>query len=157
MIGVNLVNFGKVLCFTYHDGSVEYRDRFTMDELYREPNLDRINSVLDAGFSQSGDQSCVFHLERPCFYAKYLTNSGLGLQMALSPTNFSLVQICEDGQVKWHSINYTLSDLESMTDGMCPSAPITHLEISFDGLTRLQLKFLRSLPALRYRLRRQPP
>lgn len=109
VIGVNLVNFGKVLCFTYHDGSVEYRDRFTMDELYREPNLDRINSVLDAGFSQSGDQSC--------------------LQMALSPTNFSLVQICEDGQVKWHSINYTLSDLESMTDAQV-SALVASFTIS---------------------------
>lgn len=96
IIGVNLINFGKVLCFSYNDGSVEYRDRFTMAELYREPNLDRINSVFDAGFSQSGEPSC--------------------LQTAFSPTNFSFVQLCEDGKVKWHSINYTLADLESMTD-----------------------------------------
>ncbi|KAI1102358.1 RNA polymerase II mediator complex subunit Sin4 [Jackrogersella minutella] len=96
VLGVNLVHFGKVLCFSYNDGSVEYRDRFTMAEMYREANLDRINSILDAGFSQGGEPSC--------------------LQMAFSPTNFSSVQLCEDGQVKWHKINYTLADLDTMTD-----------------------------------------
>ncbi|KAI1775011.1 RNA polymerase II mediator complex subunit Sin4 [Hypoxylon cercidicola] len=96
ILGVHLVNFTKVICFTFHDGSVEYRDRFTMDELYREPVLDRIYSIMDVGFSQSGEPSC--------------------LQTALSPTNFSLVQLCEGGQVKWRSIDYTLADLESMTD-----------------------------------------
>ncbi|OTB06539.1 hypothetical protein M426DRAFT_9670 [Hypoxylon sp. CI-4A] len=96
VIGVNLVNFGKVLCFTYNDGSVEYRDRTTMDELHHDVNLDRIESVLDIGFSQSGEPSC--------------------LQVALSPTNFSLVQLCEDGQVKWHSIHYTLADIEAIND-----------------------------------------
>ncbi|KAI1807196.1 mediator complex, subunit Med16 [Daldinia bambusicola] len=95
IIGVNVVNFGKVICFSYNDGSVEYRDRFTMTELYREPSLDRISSVFDAGFSQSGDSSC--------------------LQTAFSPTNFSFAQLCEDGKVKWHSINYTQADIESIT------------------------------------------
>lgn len=35
-----------------------------MAELYREPNLDRINSVFDAGFSQSGEPSCMYHLHK---------------------------------------------------------------------------------------------
>ncbi|KAI0889256.1 RNA polymerase II mediator complex subunit Sin4 [Annulohypoxylon maeteangense] len=109
IIGVTLINFGKVLCIGYNDGSVDYRDRFTMAELYREPNLDRINSILDVGFSQSGEPSC--------------------LQMALSPTNFSLVQLCEDGQVKWNSINYTLSDIESITDSQV-SALVASFTIS---------------------------
>ncbi|KAI1434715.1 RNA polymerase II mediator complex subunit Sin4 [Xylaria sp. CBS 124048] len=90
IMGVNVVSFGRVLCFYYNDGSVEYRDRFTMHQLYREPNLDRMYSILEAGFSQSGQPSC--------------------LQMAFSPTNFSLVQMYEDGQVKWHNLEYTLSD-----------------------------------------------
>ncbi|KAI2466218.1 RNA polymerase II mediator complex subunit Sin4 [Annulohypoxylon bovei var. microspora] len=96
VVGVNLTHFGKVLSIGYNDGSMEYRDRFTMAELYREPNLDRINTILDVGFSQSGEPLC--------------------LQMALSPTNFSMVQLCEDGQVKWNSINYTLADVESISD-----------------------------------------
>ncbi|XXG98201.1 ATP-dependent DNA helicase Hrp3 [Hypoxylon texense] len=109
ILGVHLVNFGKAICFTYHDGSVEYRDRFTMDELYREPVLDRINSIMDVGFSQSGEPSC--------------------LQTALSPTNFSLIQLCEGGQVKWRSIEYTLADLESMTDAQV-SALVASFTIS---------------------------
>ncbi|KAL7627995.1 Mediator of RNA polymerase II transcription subunit 16 [Parahypoxylon ruwenzoriense] len=106
---VNIVNFGKVICFAYNDGSIEYRDRFTMVELHREASLDRIYSILDAGFSQTGEPSC--------------------LQTALSPTNFSLVQIREDGQVKWRDINYTLADPESVTDAQV-SALVASFTIS---------------------------
>ncbi|KAI1141912.1 RNA polymerase II mediator complex subunit Sin4 [Hypoxylon sp. FL0543] len=109
VMAVNLVSFGKVICFAYNDGSVEYRDRYTMAELYREANLDRINSILDVGFSQSGEPSC--------------------LQIALSPTNFSLVQLYEDGQMKWHSISYTLADVESMTEAQV-SALVASFTIS---------------------------
>ncbi|KAI1379569.1 RNA polymerase II mediator complex subunit Sin4 [Hypoxylon crocopeplum] len=109
VIGVNQVNFGKILCFSYHDGSVEYRDRFTMTELYREASLDRIYSIFDAGFSQNGGPPC--------------------LQTAFSPTSFSIVQICEDSQVKWHSITYTLADIESMTEAQV-SALVASFTIS---------------------------
>ncbi len=59
-MGVNVLSFGKILSFYYNDGSVEYRDRFTMQELYREANLDRMYSVLEAGFSHSGEPSCEY-------------------------------------------------------------------------------------------------
>ncbi|KAI5926303.1 RNA polymerase II mediator complex subunit Sin4 [Camillea tinctor] len=96
IMGVNVFSFGKVVCFTYNDGTVEYRDRFTMNELYREPNLERIHSILEAGFTQEGEPLC--------------------LQMAFSPSNFSLVQMNEDGQVKWHNLKYTLTDMNSISD-----------------------------------------
>ncbi|KAI0007080.1 RNA polymerase II mediator complex subunit Sin4 [Xylariaceae sp. FL0662B] len=96
VMGVNVLNFGRVLCFTYNDGSVEYRDRFTMAELYRDVNLDRIHSILETGFTQSGEPSCI--------------------QMALSPSNLSVAQMYEDGQIKWHPIAYTLTDPQSITD-----------------------------------------
>lgn len=41
----------------------------------------------------------------------------LGLQTAISPTHFSVVQLCEDGKVKWHPVHYTVADPLSMTDG----------------------------------------
>ncbi|KAI5865169.1 RNA polymerase II mediator complex subunit Sin4 [Durotheca rogersii] len=116
IIGVNLVNFGRTVCLAYSDGSIEYRDRFTMAELYQEANLDRIHSVLEAGFSQTGESSC--------------------LQVALSPTNFSLAQICEDGQVKWNSINYTLADPGTMTDAQV-SALVASFTISTAQATAL--------------------
>ncbi|KAI1819979.1 RNA polymerase II mediator complex subunit Sin4 [Xylaria intraflava] len=96
VMGVNVLSFGKVLSFYYNDGSVEYRDRFTMQQLYREPNLDRMYSILEAGFNQSGEPSC--------------------LQMAFSPTNFSLVEMYEDGQIKWHDLESTLSDPASVPE-----------------------------------------
>jgi hypothetical protein len=57
-MGVNVLSFGKVLSFYYNDGTVEHRDRFTMHELYREVNLDRMYSILEAGFNQRGEHSC---------------------------------------------------------------------------------------------------
>lgn len=69
-----MVQFGKVLCFAYSDGSVEYRDRFTMAEMYREVNLERINSVLDVGFSQSGEPLCKFHCRMLSFYTNGLVS-----------------------------------------------------------------------------------
>ncbi|RYO79913.1 hypothetical protein DL766_003840 [Monosporascus sp. MC13-8B] len=53
--GVSVISHGKVVCFTYSDGSVEHRDRLTMEELYTEVNLDRVSSILEAGFSQRGE------------------------------------------------------------------------------------------------------
>ncbi|KAI8629437.1 RNA polymerase II mediator complex subunit Sin4 [Xylariaceae sp. FL1651] len=96
VMGVNVLNFGKILSFYYNDGTIEYRDRFTMHQLYQEVNLDRIHSILEAGFSQSGESSC--------------------LQMAFSPANYSLVQMYEDGQVKWHNLEYTLEDASMISE-----------------------------------------
>ena len=56
--GISLISHGTVVCFTYSDGSVEYRDRFTMAELYTEANMNRINSILEAGFTLRGELSC---------------------------------------------------------------------------------------------------
>ncbi|TGJ83697.1 hypothetical protein E0Z10_g5062 [Xylaria hypoxylon] len=97
VMGVKVLSFGKILSFYYNDGTVEYRDRFTMHELYREGNLNRMYSVLEAGFSQSGGPSC--------------------LQMAFSPANYSLVQMYEDGQIKWHNIEYTSGDPATISNG----------------------------------------
>lgn len=58
--GVSVISYGKTICFTYTDGSVEYRDRFTMEELYTDVNLSRINSILEVGFAQRGDHLCKY-------------------------------------------------------------------------------------------------
>lgn len=97
VLGLNVLSFGKVLSLYYNDGTVEYRDRFTMHELYREANLDRMYSILEAGFHQSGELSC--------------------LQMAFSPANCSLVQMYEDWQIKWHNLEYTLADPATISEG----------------------------------------
>ncbi|KAK8872909.1 RNA polymerase II mediator complex subunit Sin4 [Apiospora arundinis] len=94
--GIHMIRMGTVIAFTYHDGTTEYRDRGTLAETWNSFNLDRIGSVHEAGFTQGGEPTC--------------------LQTAISPTHFSVVQLCEDGKVKWHPVQYTIADPSSMTD-----------------------------------------
>ncbi|KAH9903964.1 RNA polymerase II mediator complex subunit Sin4 [Xylariomycetidae sp. FL2044] len=96
VMGVHVVSHGKVVCLTYNDGSIEYRNRSTMAELYQDVNLNRVSSMLDAGFTQTGRPLC--------------------LQMALSPSNLSVVQMYEHGPIKWHNLEYTLADPATMSD-----------------------------------------
>ena len=53
--GIFLVAHGTIVCLTYNDGTVEHRDRFTMEELYTEVNMERINSILEVGFTLRGE------------------------------------------------------------------------------------------------------
>lgn len=113
--GVEVVTLGKVVCLTYYDGSVDYRDRLTMAELYTEPNWDRINATVETGFTLSGEPGCKFH--RWTWQELELTIYP-GLQTALSPTNLSLVQLSDDGAVKWHEMKYTLADINTLSARM---------------------------------------
>ncbi|KAI0126017.1 RNA polymerase II mediator complex subunit Sin4 [Xylariales sp. AK1849] len=109
VIGISVIRMGTVVCFSYSDGTVEYRDRSTMKEMWTEVNLNRVNSIHEVGFTQSGEPSC--------------------LQTAVSPTMFSLVQIGEDGSMKWHGVNYALGDLASLNDAQY-SAIVASLTMS---------------------------
>lgn len=109
IIGISSVRMGTALCFAYSDGTVEYRDRTTMNEMWTTVNLDRINSIHEAGFTQGGEPSCT--------------------QTAVSPTTFSIVQMCEDGKVKWHGLNYTLNNPSALDDAQY-SAVVAALTMS---------------------------
>ncbi|TDZ10285.1 Mediator of RNA polymerase II transcription subunit 16 [Colletotrichum sidae] len=91
IVGVHPLQFGKVICLVFSDGSSEYRDRFTLQEIYNETNLDRIMTLNQVGFTFQDDSHC--------------------LQAALSPTNCSLVKIQDDGKVKWSRLHYALGDI----------------------------------------------
>lgn len=58
LIGVHVAHFGKTLVLSYADGSVEYRDRKTLDEIDKEPSLERVMSLRQVGFT--------FEEELPC-------------------------------------------------------------------------------------------
>lgn len=58
VIGIHTMQFGRVICFAFSDGTVQYRDRFTMDEIYHVQDLHRITSPLQVGFH--------FEPETPC-------------------------------------------------------------------------------------------
>ncbi|KAH8676246.1 RNA polymerase II mediator complex subunit Sin4 [Xylariales sp. PMI_506] len=106
---ISILRLGTVVCFSFSDGTLEYRDRTTMEELWTEPSLNRINSIHEAGFTQAGEPSC--------------------LQTVISPTMFSIAQLCEDGSLKWHPVTYTLADPASTNDAQY-SAVVAGLTMS---------------------------
>lgn len=61
IISIHSMHLGKVICFTFSDGTVQYRDRVTMDETYNQQNLNSIVSPHQVGFQ--------FMNETPCTYA----------------------------------------------------------------------------------------
>ncbi|KAK3901481.1 hypothetical protein C8A05DRAFT_16342 [Staphylotrichum tortipilum] len=90
VVTVTTAQFGRVLCFAFSDGTVQFRDRFTMDEIYHEPSTNTIMHPLQVGFQFVNDTPC--------------------LQAAFSPTTCSFTQICEDLTVKWNRPQYPLED-----------------------------------------------
>ncbi|KAK4128203.1 hypothetical protein N657DRAFT_638626 [Parathielavia appendiculata] len=90
VVTITTTQFGRVLCFAFSDSTIQYRDRFTMNELYTEQNTNSIMHPLQAGFR--------FDSGVPC------------LQVAFSPTNCSFVQICDDSTVKWVRLQYPMHD-----------------------------------------------
>jgi mediator of RNA polymerase II transcription subunit 16 len=93
VVSMHVLELGHVLCFVFGDGSIQYRDRHTMDEMYTEPDLNSVRCPAGAGFQ--------FTEETPC------------LQTAFSPTGCSFVQICEDDKVKWNCPKYPIEDVGS--------------------------------------------
>ncbi|KAL2020886.1 hypothetical protein VTK56DRAFT_7877 [Thermocarpiscus australiensis] len=110
VVTVNTIQLGRVLCFAFSDGTVQYRDRFTMNEIYNQHNTNSIMSPLEVGF-QFVDSS-------PC------------LQVAFSPTNCSFVQICEDETVKWNRLHYPTSDPTTALQGTQQNAVLAALSIA---------------------------
>ncbi|KAL2199805.1 mediator complex, subunit Med16 [Corynascus similis CBS 632.67] len=90
VVNLTTAQFGRVLCFAFSDGTVQYRNRLTMEEIYNEPDTESIMHPLQVGFRYTNDTPC--------------------LQVAFSPTNCSFVQLCEDLTVKWNRLHYQTDD-----------------------------------------------
>ncbi|PHH87861.1 hypothetical protein CDD83_8302 [Cordyceps sp. RAO-2017] len=91
VIGFQAIQFGKVLLLTMSDGSVEYRDRFTFDELYATEDLSKVMNLRQVGWTFSDDGPCQ--------------------QVAFSPTYCSMIQMGDDGKVRWSKLHYPLGDI----------------------------------------------
>ncbi|KAH7196805.1 mediator complex, subunit Med16 [Fusarium flagelliforme] len=97
VIAFHTINFGKTLVLAFADGTVEYRDRLTFDEMYTTQELDKIMNLRQVGWT--------FTDEGPC------------QQIAFSPTHCSMVQMGEDGKMKWNKLHYPHGDIgNSMQD-----------------------------------------
>ncbi|KAL2756219.1 hypothetical protein ACRALDRAFT_1042669 [Sodiomyces alcalophilus JCM 7366] len=115
LIGMQTIQFGKVICLAFSDGSIEYRDRFTMQETYNENNLDRVMTLHQVGFT--------FAEESPC------------VQAALSPTNCSVAQMLEDGRIKWNRLQYSGDDMGDSNQNASYAAVIAALAVAASAAT----------------------
>ncbi|KAH8884552.1 RNA polymerase II mediator complex subunit Sin4 [Thozetella sp. PMI_491] len=121
ILSIHTMQFGKVICFAFSDGTIQYRDRLTMDEIYNEHDVSRIISPHQVGF-QFGD-------ETPC------------LQVAFSPTNCSFIQICEDNKVKWNSMRYQLEDPNDTVQGGQYAAVLAALSVATSSAASNQTNY----------------
>ena len=65
IVGIQTLHYGKVISITFSDGTIEYRDRITMNEVYNEPNTERIMSLHHVGFSFPDFSPCRPALRSP--------------------------------------------------------------------------------------------
>lgn len=119
VLSMTSINLDRIICFAYSDGSIEYRDRISLVEIYTQGSLDRFSHLSQIGFSYS--------YEEPCKYSSCSTHfpsdshSFAGLQVAASPTYNSIVQIGCDGKIKWKTLTPHVGDIGSSIDeGLLP-------------------------------------
>ncbi|UKZ66623.1 uncharacterized protein TrAtP1_007795 [Trichoderma atroviride] len=91
VISFQSTQFGKVLILTMTDGTVEYRDRYTFEEIYTTEDSDKVMNLRQVGWAFSGEGPCQ--------------------QVAFSPTQCSMIQMSEDGKIKWCKLQYPLGDI----------------------------------------------
>jgi mediator of RNA polymerase II transcription subunit 16 len=62
LIRVQTMHFGRTMILNFSDGSVEYRDRFTCEELYNTEDLNQITHLRQVGweFPEGNTSTFVF-------------------------------------------------------------------------------------------------
>ncbi|CZT50349.1 uncharacterized protein RSE6_11318 [Rhynchosporium secalis] len=109
-VAIEAMNNGKVIFFAYSDSSIEYRDRASMLETFNDGNLGRVWHLSQIGFSYTEHEPC--------------------LQVALSPSYCSIVQIRNDGKIKWKQLEYHLGGIGNSMEEPLYSAVVTALSLS---------------------------
>lgn len=58
LIKLQTMHFGRTLILNYSDGSVEYRDRYTFDELYNTDDMNQITHLRQVGWEFPEGNTC---------------------------------------------------------------------------------------------------
>jgi mediator of RNA polymerase II transcription subunit 16, fungi type len=82
-IAIEAINQGKVIFFAFSDGSVEYRDRVSMAEIFNDGDLEKVWHLSQIGFSYTEDDPCMFI---PLFSFKRLASRTIP-KLLLTSTN----------------------------------------------------------------------
>lgn len=121
VIGVHTSQHGKILLFIMSDGTVEYRDRFTFEELYLTSEDLKITNLKEVGWTFSDEGSCY--------------------QAAFSPTQCSMIQIGDDGKLKWSKLHHPAGDIGDSPAEHTYSASVAGLAIAAAGCIYGQSNF----------------
>lgn len=58
IIGIQDIQYGKIIILTMSDGSIEYRDRFTFNEVYSAQDVSKVMTLRQVGWELSDDGPC---------------------------------------------------------------------------------------------------
>ncbi|KAL7912022.1 mediator complex, subunit Med16 [Trichoderma velutinum] len=110
LISFQPAQFGKLLVLTMSDGTVEYRDRFTFEEVYATEDTNKVMNLRQVGWNFGEEGSCQ--------------------QVAFSPTHCSMVQMSDEGKIKWCKLQYPLGDIGNSFQDVRYGATIAALTVA---------------------------
>lgn len=58
VIGFHAIHFGKVLVLAFADGTIEYRDRFSFEELYNTEDTNKVMNLRQVGWRFEDEGPC---------------------------------------------------------------------------------------------------
>lgn len=109
---VDTIHLERVIVFGYSDGSVEYADRHSLENISSKGGLDKFYHLAQIGFSFNESEPSEFSLSH--VELSELT-SELALTGAISPAGLAVTYKTNDGKVKWQSLRYHSNDMGSST------------------------------------------
>lgn len=113
VLSIESVGFDRTLVFGYSDGSIEYRNRWSLAELYAEGGFDQFSHLSQIGFAPDEDEPCV--------------------QFALSPTACSAIRLSTSGKMTWKGLRYQMGQITSQTDEAQRSAIVAGLGMTLSN------------------------
>ncbi|POS87746.1 hypothetical protein EPUL_001131 [Erysiphe pulchra] len=138
VIGLEIMNLGKIIFLAYSDGSVEYRERIGFTETFNDNNLNRVCHLSQIGYTYADGEPPI--------------------QVALSPTQSSLVYLEKNGKIKWKQLEYHLGQMGTSMEEPIYAATVAALSLScgtavmrnsnFDDLLAFASRF--TLPQLAF-------
>jgi mediator of RNA polymerase II transcription subunit 16 len=121
VINFQSTQFGKVLVLTMADGTVEYRDRYTFEEMYTTEDFDKVMNLRQVGWAFDGEGPCQ--------------------QVAFSPTQCSMIQMSEDGKIKWCKLQYPLGDIGNSNQDAHYASSVAGLAVAMSSAIWYQANY----------------
>ncbi|KAF2198211.1 hypothetical protein GQ43DRAFT_443542 [Delitschia confertaspora ATCC 74209] len=111
--------YNMVLAFCYSDGTIEFRNRITMEVMGPNYNAETVTSLSQAGFAFSALEPC--------------------LQVSFSPNHCMAAGLQHDGTIKLKAMEYTHGSLNSEEDDPKHAAAVAALALQSTTATNMYL------------------